>query len=73
MADWRRELVDNVKQINNRLKQNGMTLSEEKEVEELREPATKVYKCDHCDFQTTNRHKFAAHARKHKDEKKEDD
>lgn len=72
MADWRRELVDNVKQINQRLKNNGMLTPdearEEQQIANLKEPATKVYECEHCDFQTTNRHKFAAHARQHKDD-----
>lgn len=57
MADWRQEMINQLKSINDKLDK----ISEHN----LKEPA-KLYKCDKCDYVTDNRYKFAAHGNKHK-------
>ena len=63
MPTVEQEILEELKEINRKLDSQ-----KESESIKLKEPAEtkKVYKCDQCDFETENRHSFAAHARKHK-------
>ena len=66
MSDWRVEMINELKCINSKL-DKIVGQREHNREHNLKEPAQqKIYKCDKCDFETENRHSFAAHAKKHK-------